>query len=79
MHLLTKNPLWFVFFAIVFFAAGVVFDKLLTKKKTEKFFDGYTGIPSTVKEFADSPKVLPPVKQNPGVTDHDGWCALSNC
>jgi len=32
-----------------------------------------------VKEFADSPKVLPPVPQNKGVLDHDNFCSAFNC
>jgi hypothetical protein len=67
---------------IAIFLSGLFFGKMFAKKrhyKKEKFDDSYYGLPSTVKEFADSPKVLPPVPENVGVTTHDEWCGKFNC
>jgi hypothetical protein len=76
----TKSPLMFVLFAVLFFAAGILVDKFFFKKsavKPEKFEDGVYGLPSTVTEFANGPKVLPLVPQNVGVTDYDKWCKIA--
>ncbi|AGE56342.1 hypothetical protein PBCVNEJV1_558L [Paramecium bursaria Chlorella virus NE-JV-1] len=77
MKLIPTNPVVFVLILVALFAAGMIFGKMFGKK--EKFADSYHGLPSTVKEFADGPKVLPPVPQNKGVSDHDEWCKASNC
>lgn len=75
----TKSPLMFVIFAALFFIAGVLVDKFFMKKsvvKPEKFEDNIGGLPSTVTEFANGPKVLPLVPQNIGVSDYDKWCKI---
>lgn len=74
MKFVPTNPVVFVIVLVAIFVIGMLVGKMFAGgKKTEKFNDAYYGIPSTVKEFADSPKVLPPVPQNKGVTDHDEW------
>lgn len=78
MKLVPSNPIVFVLVLVVIFFVGMMVGKLF-KPKTEKFRDSYHGIPSTVQEFANSPKVLPPVPQNKGVTTHDSWCAKLEC
>ena len=83
MKFIPSSPLVFVAVLIAIFLFGLFFGKMFTKKATpmkkEKFDDAYYGLPSTVKEFADSPKVLPPVPENVGVTTHDEWCDKFNC
>ncbi|AGE50215.1 hypothetical protein ATCVCanal1_508L [Acanthocystis turfacea Chlorella virus Canal-1] len=83
MKFIPANPLVYVAILIAIFLFGLFFGKMFTKKaaapKKEKFDDAYYGLPSTVKEFADSPKVLPPVPENKGVTTHDEWCGAFNC
>ena len=78
MKLVPSSPLMFLVVLVVIFVVGLLFGKLF-KKKTEKFDSTIHGLPSTVKEFADSPKVLPPVPVNTGVTYHDQWCGKFNC
>ena len=83
MKFIPSSPLVFVAVLIAIFLFGMFFGNMFTKKpspsKKEKFDDSYYGLPSTVKEFADSPKVLPPVPENVGVTTHDEWCDKFNC
>jgi len=82
MKFIPSNPLVFVAVLVAIFLVGIFFGKMFDGKvfKGEKFDDAaYRGIPSTVKEFADSPKVLPPVPENVGVTTHDEWCGKFNC
>jgi len=83
MKFIPDHPLVFVALLVVIFLAGFFFGKIFktssSPPKKEKFDDAYYGLPSTVKEFADSPKVLPPVPQNKGVTTHDEYCAKFNC
>jgi hypothetical protein len=81
MKLIPSSPLVFVLVLVALFAAGMIFSKLVFNKKTaEKYSDdAYYGLPSTVKEFADSPKKLPPVPENRGVTTHDDYCQAFNC
>ena len=64
---------------VAIFAVGLLFGKMFNKKPEKYSNDSYHGLPSTVKEFADSPKQLPPVPENKGVSTHDDWCAASNC
>jgi len=78
MKLVPSSPLMFLVVIVVIFALGLLFGKMFGKKKTEKFDSVIHGIPSTVQEFATSPKVLPPVPQNKGVTDHDQWAKAFN-
>ena len=78
MKLVPSSPLMFLVVIVVIFALGLLFGKMFNKKKTEKFDSVIHGIPSTVQEFATSPKVLPPVPQNKGVTDHDQWAKAFN-
>ena len=83
MKFIPSSPLLYVAILVAVFLLGLSIAKFFTKKgkngKKEKFDDSYYGLPSTVKEFADSPKVLPPVPENKGVTTHDMWCSASNC
>ncbi|AGE55704.1 hypothetical protein ATCVMN08101_620L [Acanthocystis turfacea Chlorella virus MN0810.1] len=81
MKFVPSSPLAIVLLLAALFVVGFVAAKLFKKKKgpKEKFDDSYYGLPSTVKEFADSPKVLPPVPENRGVTTHDEWCQKFNC
>lgn len=80
MKLVPTSPIVFALVLVAMFAIGMLFGKMFGKKKTvEKFADAYYGVPSTVKEFADSPKTLPPVPVNKGVTYHDQWCSAANC
>ena len=79
MKFIPTSPVVFALVLIAIFAIGMLFGKMFSKKKAEKFNNAYTGLPSTVKEFADGPKQLPPVPQNKGVTDHDLWCKEDNC
>ena len=83
MKFIPTNPLVYVAFLVAIFLFGLFFGKMFHKKahgkKKEKFDDAYYGLPSTVKEFADSPKVLPPVPENRGVSTHDMWCDKFNC
>lgn len=78
MKLVPSNPIVFVLVLAVIFAVGMMVGKMF-KPKTEKFSDAYYGIPSTVQEFAKSPKVLPPVPENRGVLTHDDFCAKFDC
>lgn len=76
MKFVPSNPVVFVLVLVAIFAVGMLFGKMFSGgKKTEKFDDAYHGLPSTVKEFGASPKVLPPVPMNKGVTTHDMWAA----
>ena len=79
MKLVPSSPLMFLVVIVVIFALGLLFGKMFNKNKTNKFDSVIHGLPSTVQEFAASPKVLAPVPQNKGVTDHDQWCKASNC
>jgi hypothetical protein len=79
MKLMPTSPMMFLLVLVVIFAAGLLFGKMFNKKKAEKFDTIINGIPSTVQEFAASPKVLPPVPMNKGVTTHDEWCGKFNC
>ncbi|AGE51222.1 hypothetical protein PBCVCVM1_601L [Paramecium bursaria Chlorella virus CVM-1] len=78
MKLVPSSPLMFLVVIVVIFAVGLLFGKMFNKK-TEKFDSVIHGIPSTVQEFAASPKVLAPVPTNKGVTTHDDWCGKFNC
>jgi hypothetical protein len=81
MKFVPSSPLGIVLLLVALFVIGFSVGKMFKKKgpKKEKFDDSYYGLPSTVKEFASSPKVLPPVPQNKGVTDHNMWCDKFNC
>ena len=79
MKLVPSSPLMFLVVIVVIFALGLLFGKMFNKKKTEKFDSVIHGRPSTVQEFAASPKVLAPVPTNKGVTTHDDWCQKFNC
>ena len=83
MKFIPSSPIVYVAILVAIFLLGLFLAKMFTKKsvmpKKEKFDDSYYGLPSTVKEFADSPKVLPPVPENVGVTTHDEWCNKFNC
>ena len=79
MKLMPTSPMMFLLVLVVIFAVGLLFGKMFNKKKAEKFDTIIHGIPSTVQEFAASPKVLPPVPMNKGVTTHDEWCGKFNC
>lgn len=79
MKLVPTSPLMFLVVIVVIFAVGMLFGKMFNKKKTEKFDSVMHGLPSTVQEFASSPKVLPPVPTNKGVTTHDDYCNAFNC
>lgn len=81
MKFVPSSPLGIALLLVALFVIGFVAAKLFKKKgtKKEKFDDSYYGLPSTVKEFANSPKVLPPVPENRGVTTHDEWCDKFNC
>ncbi|AGE59466.1 hypothetical protein ATCVOR07043_563L [Acanthocystis turfacea Chlorella virus OR0704.3] len=80
MKFIPSSPLLYVAILVAVFLLGLSIAKFFTKKgKKEKFNDSYYGLPSTVTEFADSPKVLPPVPENKGVTTHDEWCDKFNC
>jgi hypothetical protein len=82
MKFVPSSPLAIVLLLAALFAIGFSVGKMFTKKKQmkkEKFDDAYYGLPSTVKEFDNSPKVLPPVPENRGVTTHDEWCNKFNC
>ncbi|AAC96899.1 hypothetical protein PBCVAN69C_576R [Paramecium bursaria Chlorella virus AN69C] len=74
MQFVPKSPLVLLLILVAFFVVGMLFGKMFSKgKKAEKFNDAYYGVPSTVAEFAKSPKVLPPVPQNKGVTSCKEW------
>lgn len=77
MKLVPSSPLVFLLVLVVIFAVGLLFGKMF-KKKTEKFDSVIHGLPSTVQEFAASPKVLAPVPTNKGVTTHDDWVKAFN-
>lgn len=83
MKLIPSSPVVFGLVIIAFFVVGILFGKMFSKKtaivKVEKFGEMSGGVPSTVQEFASSPKVLPPVPENKGVTTHDEWCGAFNC
>ena len=83
MKFIPSSPFVFVAVLIAIFLFGMFFASMFNKKATpskkEKFDDSYYGLPSTVKEFADSPKVLPPVPENKGVVSGDVWCKKFNC
>ncbi|AGE57713.1 hypothetical protein ATCVNTS1_604L [Acanthocystis turfacea Chlorella virus NTS-1] len=80
MKFIPSSPLMYVAILAAVFLLGLSIAKFFTKKgKKERFDDSYYGLPSTVKEFADSPKVLPPVPENKGVSTHDEWCSKFNC
>jgi hypothetical protein len=80
MKLIPSSPIVFVLVLVAIFSAGMLFGKIFGKKtKAEKFGEAYHGIPSTIKEFDNSPKVLPQVPENKGVTTHDDYCQAFNC
>ncbi len=80
MKFVPSNPIVFVIVLAVIFALGMLFGKMFKRKpKAEKFNDAYHGIPSTVQELANSPKVLPPVPENKGVLTHDDFCDKFDC
>lgn len=74
-----KSPIVFAVVLAALFIAGILFGKMMGKTKVETFDDTYSGILNTVQDFSNSPKVLPPVPQNEGVTTHDDWCGAFNC
>jgi hypothetical protein len=79
MNFIPTNPLVFVLVLVAIFAVGMLAGKLFDKKSEKFNDDAYYGLPSTVKEFANSPKQLPPVPENRGVTSHDDYCQAFNC
>ena len=79
MKFVPSNPVVFVLVIIAFFATGMLFGKMFSKKKTEKFDSEYQGEFDTPQRMASGPKVLPPVPENKGVVSGDTWCKKFNC